>query len=97
MSRRSLPIGFLPSSRVWEASPPLSNTTMCVISKFSSAIVTASSQQSEDVKDKLDELIPWVTKLREGLAKADPNQDQQEVERRTELTRLALNQRPPAP
>ena len=70
---------------------------MCVISNLPSAIVTDSSQQSEDIKDKLEELIPWVTKLQEGLAKADPKDDQQEVERRTQLTRLAPNRRPLAP
>ena len=70
---------------------------MCVIFEVSWARVTGSSQQCKDVKDKLNELIPWLTKLLEGLAKVDPNGDQQEVERRTQLARLVPNQRPLAP
>jgi hypothetical protein len=70
---------------------------MCVISSFSWARLTDFSQQANDVKDKLEELIPWLTKLLEGLAKVDATEDQQEVERRTELARLVPNQRPHAP
>jgi len=89
MSQRSRPISFLPSNRVWEASTHSSNTTMCAISHFSWARLTDSPQQSKDVSDKLDELIPWLKKLLEGLAKVDANEGQQEVERRTQLARLA--------
>jgi len=74
-----------------------SNTTMCAISIFSWARLTDFSQQSKDVNDKLNELIPWLTKLREGLAKVDANDDQQEVERRIQLARLASNRRPLSP
>jgi len=49
-------------------------------------------QQSEDVKDKLEQFIPWLTKLLESLAKVDPNGDQQEVERRSQLARLVSSQ-----
>jgi len=70
---------------------------MCAISIFSWARLTDLSQQSKDVSDKLEELIPWLTKLLEGLAKVDANEDQQEVERRTQLARLASNPRPLAP
>ena len=66
---------------------------MWVIFHVSWARVTGSSQECKDVKDKLEELIPWLTKLLEGLAKVDPNGDQQEAERRTELARFAQNQR----
>ena len=66
---------------------------MCVILHVSWARVTGSSQECKDVKDKLEELIPWLTKLLESLAKVDPKGDQQETERRTELARSALNQK----
>ena len=55
--------------------------------------MTDSFQQFEDVENKLEELIPWLTKLLEGLAKVDPNEDQQEAERCTQLARFVLNQR----
>jgi hypothetical protein len=61
------------------------------------APLTDFLQQSEDVKDKLEQLIPWLTKLLEGLAKVDPNDDQREIERRTQLARLVLNNRSPRP
>ena len=69
---------------------------MCVISNFSRASIIDSSQESEDVRDKLEELVPWVMKLREDLGKVGPNEDLQEVERRTQLARLASDRRPPA-
>ena len=83
-----------PSNHVWDASTHSSNTTMCAILNFPWARLTDFSQQSKDVSDKLDELIPWLTKLREGLAKVDANEGQQEVERRTQLARLTSNRRP---
>jgi len=70
----------------------LSNTTMYAISNRTEAMLTDLVQQSEDIKDKLEELIPWLTKLLESLAKVDPNEDQQEVERRTQLARSVTNQ-----
>ena len=45
-------------------------------------------QQYSDVKDKLDDLIPWVKKLLVSLAKANPNDDRDEVERRSELAKF---------
>ena len=60
--------------------------------KRSWARLTDPPQQYNDVKDKLEELLPWLTKLREGLAKADGNEGQQEVERRARLARSAQNQ-----
>jgi len=65
----------------------LSNTTMYDISNRAEAILTDLIQQSEDVKDRLEQLIPWLTKLRENLAKANPDEDQQEIERRARLER----------
>jgi len=62
---------------------------MCAISNLSWARLTNFSQQSKDVSDKLDELTPWLKKSRECLAKVDTNEGQQEVERRTQLARLA--------
>jgi len=69
-----------------------SNTTTYAISNRTEAILTDFVQQSEDVKVKLEQLIPWLTKLLGSLAKVDPNEDQDEVERRTRLARLVANQ-----
>ncbi|KAF9645787.1 hypothetical protein BDM02DRAFT_3189409 [Thelephora ganbajun] len=40
-----------------------------------------------DVKDKLSDLIPWLEKLLETLAKVNPNNDREEMERRSQLAR----------
>jgi len=39
------------------------------------------------VKDKLDDLIPWLKKLQESLAKVNPDDDREEVERRSQLAK----------
>ena len=46
-------------------------------------------QEVQDVKDKLEDLIPWVTKLKGSLAVANPKDDREEAERRTQLTKFA--------
>jgi len=40
------------------------------------------------VKDKLGDLIPWLEKLQDTLAKVNPNNDREEVERRTQLAKF---------
>ena len=42
------------------------------------------------MKDKLNDLIPWLEKLLEHLAKVSPVDDREEVERRSQLTRFVL-------
>lgn len=44
-------------------------------------------KQSEEVKHKLEQLIPWLTRLRETLTTVDPNGDRQEIARRAQLER----------
>lgn len=51
--------------------------------------LTITNQQCKDVKDKLGGLIPWLDTLLDTLAKVDPNQDREEVERRSQLTKSA--------
>ena len=46
-----------------------------------------SPQQFKDVKDKLEDLIPWVAKLEDTLATANA-EDRDEVKRRTQLERF---------
>ena len=70
----------------------LSNTTMYAMQNHTEALLTDFFQQSKDVKDRIEQLILWLTKLRESLAKVDPNDDKQEVERRTRLARSVANQ-----
>ena len=41
------------------------------------------------MKDKLNDLIPWLEKLLVTFAKANPNDDRDEVERRSELAKFA--------
>ena len=40
------------------------------------------------MKDKLNDLIPWLEKLLETLAKVNPNDDRDEVERRSQLAKF---------
>jgi hypothetical protein len=51
--------------------------------------LTIVDQEYNDVKDKLGDLVPWVQKLLVTLAKANPNDDSDEVERRLQLERFA--------
>ena len=39
------------------------------------------------MKDKLNDLIPWLEKLLESLAKVNPDDNREEVERRSQLAR----------
>jgi len=41
------------------------------------------------VKDKLNDLIPWLKKLQQSLAKVNPDDDREEVERRSQLAKFA--------
>jgi hypothetical protein len=40
------------------------------------------------VKEKLGNLIPWLTKLVDTLARANPSDDREEVERRSQLAKF---------
>ena len=42
------------------------------------------------MKDKLNDLIPWLEKLLETLAKVNPSDDHEEVERRSQLAKFVL-------
>ena len=40
------------------------------------------------MKDKLNDLIPWLKKLQQSLAKVNPADDREEVERRSQLAKF---------
>ena len=46
------------------------------------------------MKDKLNDLIPWLEKLQESLAKVSPDNDREEVERRSQLAKLVSHLAP---
>jgi len=46
-----------------------------------------SPQQFQDVKDKLEDLVPWVTKLKDSLTE-DNAKDDREEERRAQLAKF---------
>jgi hypothetical protein len=48
------------------------------------------------VKDKLNDLIPWLEKLQETLARVNPDGDREEVERRSQLAKFVSCLAPPA-
>jgi hypothetical protein len=43
------------------------------------------------VKDKLADLVPWLQKLLVTLAEANPNDNQEEVERRSQLAKFVAS------
>jgi len=47
-------------------------------------------QEIQDVRDKLEDLIPWVAKLEETLMKSNA-EDPEEVERWTHLEKFKLS------
>ena len=47
------------------------------------------------MKDKLDDLIPWLEKLLVTLAKANPDDDREEAERRSQLEKSVSYLEPP--
>lgn len=77
---------FLPSNRVWAASVRSSNTMKCARAQYHLfvSLTAVFLQQIQDVKDKLEDLIPWVAKLEETLMRSNAK-DPDEVERRTQL------------
>jgi hypothetical protein len=46
------------------------------------------------VKDKLNDLIPWLENLQESLAKVNPDNDREEVERRSLLAKFVSHLAP---
>jgi hypothetical protein len=50
--------------------------------------LTRPSQQSKDVKEKLEELIPWLTKLKDGVTTPSADNNHEEAERREQLTQF---------
>ena len=70
---------------------PSSNTTRRVhAGRHPSVSLTVILQQIQDVKDKLEDLLPWVAKLEETLMKSNAK-DPEEVHRRTQLEKFALS------
>ena len=47
------------------------------------------------MKDKLNDLMPWLEKLQEILAKVNPDDDREEVERRLQLAKFVSYLEPP--
>ena len=64
-------------------------TLRCAVpSNGNSITLTGSPQEFKDVKDKLVDLVPWLTTLNESLTKA--SSDPQEMKRREQLKRFVL-------
>lgn len=50
--------------------------------------LTDTLQQTKDVEDKLESLIPWVAKLKDTVTRGNTDSTQEEAERREQLTRF---------
>jgi len=46
------------------------------------------------VKDKLNDLVPWLKKLQQSLAKVNPDDNREEVERRSQLAKFVYRLAP---
>jgi len=85
---------FLPSSRVWAGSTHSSNTMRHVCTElYPYTLLTDPSQQIQDVKDKLEDLVPWVIKLKDTLTAANAKDDREEAERQDQLAKFASDRR----
>jgi hypothetical protein len=51
--------------------------------------LTDSSQEIKDVKEKLQDLVCWLAKLKGSLMNTNTNDDQEEAERRAQLEKFA--------
>jgi hypothetical protein len=51
--------------------------------------LTDSSQEIKDVKEKLEDLVHWLAKLKDSLMNTNADGDHEEVERRAQLERFA--------
>ena len=56
-----------------------------------SSDLTDASQESKDVEDRLESLIPWLTKLKDSVTKSGADCTHEEAERREQLTRFVLH------
>lgn len=67
---------------------------MCVEMSCKPSIpLTIITQESNDVKDKLNDLVPWLDKLLTTLAGVNPNDNQEEIERRSRLAKFVSRPR----
>lgn len=58
------------------------------LSNHATVLLTQRSQQSKDVENKLRDLIPWLTRLKDGVATHSAGGNHEEAERRKQLTRF---------
>ena len=54
----------------------------------SSASLIDTPQESKEVEGKLENLIPWLTKLKDSVTRSDADGTHEEAERREQLTRF---------
>ena len=59
-----------------------------LLSSNPSNLLTDAPQESKDVDDKLESLIPWLTKLNDSVTKSGTDCTHEEAERRDRLTRF---------
>ena len=57
----------------------------------SRSLLIHSSQESKDVEEKLGDLIPWLTKLKDNVMAPSAEDNREEMERLEQLTRFPLH------
>jgi hypothetical protein len=61
------------------------------LSNNPSTPLTDTPQQSKDIEDQLESLIPWLEKLKDSMTKSGADSSHEEAERRDQLTRFAAH------
>lgn len=74
-----------------------SNTTTCVSvgPRHATTLLTDLLQQCKDVEDKLKDLIPWLTKLKDSVMATSADGNHEETKRLEQLTQCVLHPRRP--
>ena len=53
-----------------------------------SASLTDTPQESKNIEDQLESLLPWLTRLKDSMTKSGADSTREEAERREQLTRF---------
>jgi hypothetical protein len=53
-----------------------------------STSLTDTPQESKDIEDQLESLLPWLARLKDGVTKSGVDSTHEEAERREQLTRF---------
>ena len=88
ISQTNHPMLLRLSNPAWEVSMPSSNTMKCVSVQSRTVLLTYLPQECKDIEENLEDLVLWLTKLKDIMATTNTDENPQEPERRKQLTRF---------